>query len=73
MNGLFRRYPDTRPAIVNLKSGTSFKGVIWGYRRPYLVMRGVEMLSDRDRKVQESVDGEVLVILDDVDFIQVVG
>lgn len=67
----FRPYPELKAAIVNLKSGTSFRGVIWQVKRPFLVVRNVEVLSQADRKTRV-LSGEVVVLLEHVDFIQVV-
>lgn len=69
----FRPYPVLRTAIVNLASGTAFRGVIWRRRGPWLVLREAELLSDRGNPARGKVDGEVLVKLADVDFVQVVG
>ncbi len=72
--GLFQRYPVLERGIINLKSGTVFRGVIYRKVNGYLVLVQVEMLSDRDSKMDPKVtNGEVLVRLDDVDFIQIVG
>lgn len=70
---IFRPYPELRTAIVNLRSGTSFRGVIWRRSGPWVVLRNVEMLQDRDHAERHAVDGEVVVKLSDIDFIQVVG
>jgi small nuclear ribonucleoprotein (snRNP)-like protein len=70
---LFRRYPELRTVIVNLRSGTAFKAVVWRHDGPYLVLRNAEMLSDRDTAARKTVDGEVLVKVADVDFLQVVA
>lgn len=69
----FRPYPTLKTSIVNLVSGTAFKGVIWRRRGPWLVLRQAELLSDRGNPASGKVDGEVLVALADIDFIQVVG
>lgn len=69
----FRRYPELRRCIVNLRSGTAFRCVVWRHAGPYMVLRDAELLSDRDREVQRTLDGEALVKISDVDFIQVVA
>jgi len=69
----FRPYPELHMAIVNLTSGTAFRGVIWRRRGPFLVLRSAELLQDRDTAVNKKVDGEVIVKMADVDFIQVVN
>lgn len=68
----FRRYPALRTSIINLRSGTVFRGVVWRRRGPWLVLRSAELLSDRDNPVNKKVDGEVLVQMSDIDFVQVV-
>ncbi len=68
-----RRYPELRHVIVNLKSGTSFRCVVWRNAGPYLVLRQVEMIHDRDNMARQAMDGEVAVKLVDVDFLQVLG
>ena len=68
----FRRYPELRGGIVNLKSGTALRGVIWKMRGPFVVLRNAEILQDRGQQTkQASMDGEVVVRLDDIDFVQV--
>lgn len=66
----FRPYPELKSAIVNLKSGTSFRGVIWRVKRPFLVIRNVNVLTQAGNKLT-TLNGEVVVLLADVDFIQV--
>lgn len=69
---LFYQYPLLRRGIVNLKSGTVFRAIVYRRIGPFLVLRQVEMLSDRDSKMDpQATNGEVLVQLVDVDFIQV--
>jgi len=68
---VFRRYPVLRTVIVNLVSGTSFKALVWAYQGPFMVLREVEMLADRDNTARKTVDGEVAVKLADIDFLQV--
>jgi small nuclear ribonucleoprotein (snRNP)-like protein len=67
----FRRYPELRTVIVNLHSGTSFKGVIWRRTGPFVVIRNAELLQDRDNAARKAVDGEIAVKLSDIDFVQV--
>lgn len=74
----FRRYPELRTGIVNLKSGTAFQGVIWGRRGGWLVIRQAALLQERGVGAPKNenghfpgVDGEVLVPMDEVDFVQV--
>lgn len=66
---LFDRYPECRRVIVNLKTGTSFEGVLWRRRRGYLVLRDAKMLRPKGEVL--TVDGEVVVDAANVDWIQV--
>jgi hypothetical protein len=68
---MFDRYPTCRKAIVNLKSGTALRGVIWKRRGGYLILRQAEML--RARELAVALDGETLVYEHDVEFVQLVG
>lgn len=70
-----RPYPVLKRGIVNLKSGTSFRAVIFRQAGPYLVLRSVEILEDRGvpQNGNAAMVGEVLVKSSDVDFIQVTG
>jgi len=69
----FRPYPELKTAIVNLRSGTSFRGVVWRQAGAWVVVRNAEMIQDRGNAARHVVDGEVVVKLSDIDFIQVVG
>lgn len=69
----FKRYPTLETVIVNLRSGTVFRAVLYRRAGPFLVLREAEMLSDRDSKMEpRAVNGEVLVLAADVDFMQIV-
>ena len=68
----FRRYPVLREAIVNLKGGeTAFRGVVWGQRDGYLVLRNARLLV-KGKSEGTPVDGEVAVPVANVEFLQVV-
>ena len=70
---LINPYPQLRRAIVNLKTGTVFRAIVYRRTGPFLVLRQVEMLSDRDSKMEPHVtNGEVLIQMTDIDFIQVI-
>lgn len=71
MAGWLRRYPEVRRVVVNLKSDRAFRGVLWRRRRDYLVLRDVEILKPGGGTVR--MDGEVVVMAENVDFMQVVG
>lgn len=71
VGNLFRRYPELRTVVVNLKSGTVFRGLAWRQTNSYLILREVEMVADRDNSARRVVDGEVAVQRNDIDFVQV--
>jgi len=74
MIDIFRPYPELKQVIVNLKSGSSFRGFVYRYRSRagFMVLKNAELLADRDRQVDsKALDGELLVQLVDVDFVQV--
>ncbi|MCB9135141.1 MAG: hypothetical protein H6636_06930 [Anaerolineales bacterium] len=69
-----RSYPELKAGVVNLKSGTAFRGVVWKKKGGWLVLRGCEILAERGQPVQtRRVDGEVIVRMEDVDFVQVLS
>jgi hypothetical protein len=66
------RYPVLRRVVVNTKTNqTAFRGLLWGRRGGYLILREAEMLAPRAAPAR--LDGEVLVPEENVDFLQVVG
>lgn len=70
----FRPYLELRTVIVNLKNDdAAFRGVVWRRRGPFLILRNATLLGDprTPGKDARPVDGEVLVLLADVEFIQV--
>jgi len=69
MLNFWRKYPELRTVIVNLKTGTSFRGVIWQRRADYLILKNAFQMIEND--IRKSLDGEVLVLMADVEFIQV--
>lgn len=70
---LFDRYPTLRRVIVNLKGAEApaFRGVLWQRRGRYLVLRNAEMLKARGEVTP--VDGELVIPVENVSFMQVVG
>lgn len=68
---IFDSYPTKRQVIVNTKTDRAFRGVLWRRRWGYLVLRNAEMLRDREGTV--SMDGEVVINKDNVDFLQVLN
>lgn len=71
-----RPYLELKKVVVNLRSGTALRGIIYRHAGRYLVIRQAEMLADRGVPAKGSplaVDGEVLVAQADVDFVQVLA
>jgi len=68
---LFKRYPVLDVVLVNTKTGNTFSGVLWRKRLGYLVLRNARML--RRDKEPMTIDGEVVIPADNVDFLQVVN
>jgi hypothetical protein len=62
---IFRTYPELKEAIVNLKSGAAFRGLVYRKAGTFYVMRQAVLLPDN-----KPIDGELLVKIDDIDFIQ---
>ena len=56
--------------VVTLKSGESFAGVLWSNDSRALVIRNASALAAGERREDLPLDGEVIVLLADVDFIQ---
>jgi len=69
----FRPYPELKMVIINLRSGTSFRAVVRQCTGQFVVLRNAEMLQDLGHAERHIVDGEVIVRLADVDFMQVVS
>lgn len=55
--------------IVTLKSGAAFQGVLWEQDRQALILRDAEAIPGSNQQTVP-VDGELLVFVADVDFIQ---
>jgi hypothetical protein len=55
-------------AIVTLKAGSSFRGVLYAHDREALVLRNVEMLAEP--RTVTPVDGELVVLFADVLYLQ---
>ena len=69
---LFRPYLELKTGIVNLKSGTSFRCVVWKVAGSFVVLRNVRALQVQSKPHEQDVDGEVVVNRSDIDFFQVV-
>lgn len=63
----WRRNLVRRKVIVNLKSGRSFRGILYKQAGPLLILRHVEMM-ESGQAIR--VDGEVVVERHEVEFIQ---
>jgi len=66
---IFRRYPTLRRVIVNTKTDKAFRGVLWRKTHGIMVLRNAELL--RENGTGLKVDGEVVIEVRDIDFIQV--
>lgn len=68
-----RPYVVLKQVILNLRSGTAFRGVVYAQHGKWLELRNASIVSDRgvDLKGPRTVDGSVLVLLSDIDFVQV--
>jgi hypothetical protein len=69
---LFEPYPVLRRVIVNLKSGTAIRAVVWGRRGQWLILREA-LLRERGQTAPVPLDGEVAVVVADIDYIQVLS
>lgn len=70
MSWLGNSYPYRETVIVNLKSGKTFRGVLWQRTGGFLVLKRAELLKAREAAVP--IDGDTLVPFSDVEFLQVV-
>jgi hypothetical protein len=70
---LFDRYPTLKRVIINCKGqdAPAFRGVLWQRRGGYLVLRDAQMLRPRMEAVV--MDGEVLIPVANIEFLQVLG
>lgn len=69
MNFILRKRVNRR-LVVTLKGGQAFDGVLWSHDRQALVLRNVSVLGEGRDGDPLPVDGEVLILLADVAFIQ---
>lgn len=67
LKSLFRSYPELKTGIVNLKSDTAMRGVIYARSGDWYILRQAVLLPDN-----KPIDGEVLIKKSDIDFIQIV-
>lgn len=66
---LTSRFRET--ALVTLKDGTIFKGVLYSCDKIALVLRAAEAVGAGENRTNLPVDGEILVLMADVAYIQV--
>jgi small nuclear ribonucleoprotein (snRNP)-like protein len=66
---IFQTYPELKRVIVNTKTDRAFRGLLWEKRRELLVLRSAEMIKPGGEVIK--VDGEVVILKENVDFIQV--
>lgn len=67
-----RAYRDliASTAIVNLKTDKAFRGVVWSTNRQLLVLRSAILL---EHGHETPVDGEVVIDVANIDFMQVLA
>ena len=63
-------YPIKKMVVVNTKTDRTFRGILWRKSWGFLVLRNVEMIKARGDIVK--MDGELIIMAGNVDFIQVV-
>ena len=63
-------YAIRKSVIVNMKTNKAFQGVIWRRRCDYLILKNSVL---HENGAIKPVDGEVLIFIKDIDFIQVVS
>lgn len=56
--------------VVTLKAGDSFSGVLFSHDSKALVIREAEALGAGERRTNLALDGEIIVLLVDVAYIQ---
>lgn len=56
--------------IVTLKMGKSFVGALWQHDRDALVLRNATAIGQGDNGGDVAVDGEVILLRSEIDFIQ---
>jgi len=67
-----RPYLELKTVIINLKSGSAFKGLIYKVDGGFMIIKDSALLSDRGQHMGEKrIDGELVLLLSEVDFVQV--
>jgi hypothetical protein len=72
MSLFHRHYLELRAAILNLKTGTSFKGIVYRRVGGFIVLHDAELITDQHNPVRKLLDGEVLVDEKNIDFVQLI-
>ena len=67
---MFCFYAELKKVIVNTKTGKDFRGVIWKQTGECVILKNTEWLSPDCAK---KLDGDVIIFIRDIDFIQVVA
>lgn len=62
-------YPFRSRVIANTKDGKAFRGILWQRQSGWLVLRQAELVAERGEI--RMLDGEVMIALRDVSFLQV--
>lgn len=61
---------ERRRAIVTVKTGEAFAGVLYAVDRESLRLRNAELVAVTDKRAHLPVDGEVLILRADVAYLQ---
>lgn len=56
--------------MVTTKSGESFVGILYSFDKAAVVLRQAEAVGAADDKTNLPLDGEVILLLPDIDFMQ---
>jgi small nuclear ribonucleoprotein (snRNP)-like protein len=56
--------------IVNTKSGSAWAGVLYSCDKQALVLRNVEAVGEGENRTNLPMDGEIILLLSDVEFVQ---
>lgn len=70
MRSRLLRNIERHRVLVTLKSGDSFLGVLWDHDSKALIVRNCEAVGVNEDKTNAPVDGELLILLADVAFVQ---
>lgn len=70
MRSRILRNAERSRVIVTLKSGDSFAGVLFDHDSRALTLRNCEALGLHEDKTNAPVDGELIILLPDVHFVQ---